>query len=52
MTPTRRRFLGGAITTAASAMAVDRAALAALPEPVVQSGAATLPPLEADTASS
>ncbi|MBI3156696.1 MAG: copper oxidase [Burkholderiales bacterium] len=43
----RRQFLrgAGAITAAASAAAVGKAALAALPEPVIQTGASTAPPL-------
>ena len=42
--PGRRRFLAGAGVVAA-ASAVGRAALAALPEPVIQDSAETLPPL-------
>ena len=43
----RRRFLGGAgaIATAVSAATVGRAALAALPEPVIQTKPDTMPPL-------
>jgi len=44
---TRRKFLGGASIAGAavSAAAVSRVALAAIPEPVSQSRAATQPPL-------
>jgi len=42
----RRRFLGaaGAIAAAASTTAVSRTAMAALPEPVIQASADTVPP--------
>ena len=46
---TRRKFLGGAsiagAAVSAAAAAVSRVALAAIPEPVIQSRAATQPPL-------
>jgi FtsP/CotA-like multicopper oxidase with cupredoxin domain len=44
----RRRFLGGASITGAavSALAVSKVAMAALPEPVIQTQASTMPPLE------
>jgi FtsP/CotA-like multicopper oxidase with cupredoxin domain len=47
---TRRKFLGGlgtlgAITAAASAAAVSKVAMAALPEPVLQTTPDTMPPL-------
>jgi manganese oxidase len=47
----RRQLLGGAgaITAAASASAVSRAAMAALPEPVIQTSADTMPPLQPAT---
>ena len=48
MTESRRRFLLGA-ATAASATAVSRVAMAALPEPVSQSGPATQGPLHPPT---
>jgi manganese oxidase len=43
----RRNFLGnaGALTAAASAAAVSRVAMAALPEPVIQTRPDTAPPL-------
>ena len=43
----RRHFLGraGAITAAVSAAAVSKVALAALPEPVIQTRPDTMPPL-------
>ena len=45
----RRNFLGGAgaITAAGSAAAVSKVAMAALPEPVIQTTADTAPPLMA-----
>ena len=47
----RRRFLGvgAAAAGAVAASVVNRTAMAALPEPVVQSSAATMPPLVPDT---
>ena len=41
----RRAFLGGAAFTAVAAASVSRVALAALPEPVIQTSAATAAPL-------
>ena len=41
----RRAFLGGAAFTAVAAASVSRGALAALPEPVIQTSAATAAPL-------
>ena len=48
---TRRGFLGGASLAGAAvgATSVSRVALAALPEPVIQSASATMPPLEPPT---
>lgn len=48
---TRRNFLGGlgAITAAASAAAVSKVAMAALPEPVIQTKPDTMPPLMPNT---
>ena len=47
----RRNFLGGAgaITAAASAAAVSKVAMAALPEPVIQTKPDTMPPLVPNT---
>lgn len=47
----RRKFLGGlgAITAAASAAAVSKVAMAALPEPVIQTKPDTMPPLVPNT---
>ena len=47
----RRSFLGsaGAITAAASAAAVSKVAMAALPEPVIQDKPDTMPPLVPST---
>ena len=47
----RRNFLGGlgAITAAASAAAVSKVAMAALPEPVIQTRPDTMPPLVPNT---
>ena len=41
----RRAFLGGAAFTAVAAASVSRVAMAALPEPVIQTSADTAPPL-------
>ncbi len=50
MTMNRRQWLGaGALTAAASTAAVSRVALAALPEPVIQTSADTAPPLQPST---
>jgi hypothetical protein len=44
--PSRRNFLGGAgIAAAVGASAVSRVAMAALPEPVIQTRPDTMPPL-------
>ncbi|CAN5451150.1 copper oxidase [soil metagenome] len=48
-TNTRRNFLAGAITTAAVAASVSRVAMAALPEPVLQTRPDTMPPLVPQT---
>jgi manganese oxidase len=47
----RRNFIGGAsaVTAAVSAAAVSNVALAALPEPVLQTEARTIPPLQPDS---
>ena len=47
----RRKFLSGAsvITAAATAASVSKVAMAALPEPVIQTSAGTMPPLTPDT---
>ena len=45
----RRKFFGHAAFGAVAATAVSKAALAGLPEPVIQTSAATAPPLMPDT---
>lgn len=47
----RRNFLlgAGSVTAALSAAAVSKVAMAALPEPVIQTSADTMPPLEPNT---
>jgi FtsP/CotA-like multicopper oxidase with cupredoxin domain len=47
----RRNFIGGAsaVTAAISAAAVSKVAMAALPEPVLQTEARTMPPLQPDS---
>ena len=49
--PSRRNFLGGAGVAAAAVgiSAVSKVAMAALPEPVIQTAADTMPPLVPDT---